>query len=64
MKTSFNLNNSVNQLKATPVVRRIVDSLPRKLKVRFRRILDRATRDWSHELIGMDGVPPISYYVS
>ena len=51
MKTSFNLNNSVNQLKATPVVRRIVDSLPRKLKVRFRRILDRATRDRSHELI-------------
>ena len=37
------LNRSVNQLKANASVRKLVDRLPRKLKVRLRQVVDRTT---------------------
>lgn len=47
------LNKSVNQLKSRPSVRKIVDLLPRKLKVRLRQGIDRTTaRRPQEQMIG------------
>lgn len=45
------LNRSVNQLKSNASVRRLVDRMPRKLKVRLRQALDRTSSSGPREQI-------------